>query len=421
MRKFSREVVDLLSSQPRYRILFSKFIPTYHHHFGRQCRVGDYGFNKLLELFEAMEDVIQVEEQGDERVVILTTEEQLALIARHTSEMLQRNRLHLINLDTFNEMYTRCYMYPIYMKDYHTKNMQELMARFPHVVEIVSDGSKHHLHLVENMHLSQLTQQILVVLLESDDGRLAIKDVSVAYHSVWGQELIPIEYGHSRLVTLMKMLHYVLMVQNEWLDECYIELTPAHQFARQARNVLIADNRLSMTFQELVAKYHKLHGVQLQPANFGHSALTSLIDTVPRVLSVVNKGAKRAVTLNPSCLVPGVQTDTGKTHSLRRLSDQRISFMKVEATGPSYEYSDRKSSTYADAAVTLPAVKTRPASGTSLNFNREENLTPPEKPENDVVGRKLNTPDISKAPRQMVNRNRGRCQLAANFSVKECN
>lgn len=39
---------------------FNRFIPAYHHHFGRQCRVADYGFSKLIELFEAIPDVLQV-------------------------------------------------------------------------------------------------------------------------------------------------------------------------------------------------------------------------------------------------------------------------------------------------------------------------------------------------------------------------
>ena len=60
MKKFGREVADLLSRQPRFRIPFSKFIPAYHHFFGHQCRVAEYGFNKLAELFDALSDVVLV-------------------------------------------------------------------------------------------------------------------------------------------------------------------------------------------------------------------------------------------------------------------------------------------------------------------------------------------------------------------------
>lgn len=57
---FAKEVVDLLRHQPHFRMPFNKFIPSYHHHFGRQCKLAYYGFTKLVELFEAIPDVLQV-------------------------------------------------------------------------------------------------------------------------------------------------------------------------------------------------------------------------------------------------------------------------------------------------------------------------------------------------------------------------
>ena len=57
---FVREVVDLLKNSPHCRLPFTKFIPEYHHHFGRQCRVADYGYTKLIELFEAIPHIMQV-------------------------------------------------------------------------------------------------------------------------------------------------------------------------------------------------------------------------------------------------------------------------------------------------------------------------------------------------------------------------
>ena len=57
---FTRELVDLLKATPGCKMPFHKFIPSYHHHFGRQCRVADYGYTKLKDLFEALPHVIQV-------------------------------------------------------------------------------------------------------------------------------------------------------------------------------------------------------------------------------------------------------------------------------------------------------------------------------------------------------------------------
>lgn len=55
-----RELVDLLKTTEKCQLLLSKFIPAYHHHFGRQCRVADYGYTKLLDLFESIPHVAQV-------------------------------------------------------------------------------------------------------------------------------------------------------------------------------------------------------------------------------------------------------------------------------------------------------------------------------------------------------------------------
>ena len=37
-QKFAEECIELLRHVPECRLPFNKFIPAYHHHFGRQCR-----------------------------------------------------------------------------------------------------------------------------------------------------------------------------------------------------------------------------------------------------------------------------------------------------------------------------------------------------------------------------------------------
>lgn len=56
----TREVIELLKMSPKATMKFNRFIPTYHNHFGKQCRVADYGSTKLIELFEAMPNTVQV-------------------------------------------------------------------------------------------------------------------------------------------------------------------------------------------------------------------------------------------------------------------------------------------------------------------------------------------------------------------------
>jgi len=60
LTKFSQEMIELLQHSPRCYLPFNRFIPMYHRHFGRQCRIANYGYIKLIELFDAIPHVVQV-------------------------------------------------------------------------------------------------------------------------------------------------------------------------------------------------------------------------------------------------------------------------------------------------------------------------------------------------------------------------
>jgi len=84
------KVIELLRHSIRYEMPFAKFIPSYHHHFGRQCRVSDYGFSKLAELFEAISDTVMcVSPNGlspslecgtEDKIIRLVPQEQIKVI-----------------------------------------------------------------------------------------------------------------------------------------------------------------------------------------------------------------------------------------------------------------------------------------------------------------------------------------------------
>lgn len=70
--QISREIVELIKLSPKATLKFSRFIPAYHNHFGKQCRVADYGYTKLIDLFEALSMVVQVMGEGENRQITLT-------------------------------------------------------------------------------------------------------------------------------------------------------------------------------------------------------------------------------------------------------------------------------------------------------------------------------------------------------------
>ena len=71
-REFAEECTELLGNVRRHRLLFERFMPTYLKYFKRQCRFTDYGFSKLIEMFEAIPNTVKITKDGyGKRVVRL--------------------------------------------------------------------------------------------------------------------------------------------------------------------------------------------------------------------------------------------------------------------------------------------------------------------------------------------------------------
>ena len=100
---FSRELVDLLKTSPGCRMPFHKFIPMYHHFFGRQCRVADYGYTKLKDLFEALPHVIQILGEGSRAMITLSHRSQ---VKRFTSDLLKILKVYLFTFFKFSNFLT---------------------------------------------------------------------------------------------------------------------------------------------------------------------------------------------------------------------------------------------------------------------------------------------------------------------------
>ena len=86
---------------------FNKFIPSYHHHFGRQCRVADYGFTKLIELLEALSHTVQVMGEGAKRVITLSHRAQIRRFTSDLLRVLKAQASKQVTLSEFPIVYSR--------------------------------------------------------------------------------------------------------------------------------------------------------------------------------------------------------------------------------------------------------------------------------------------------------------------------
>ena len=93
-------------------------------------RVGDYGFTKLIELFEAIPTTIEITEDADgERILQLTDVERLNVVGDHIAFLVKNNSIvkrkgqtmpQCVRLEDLPELYLRQYGYALRPENFST-------------------------------------------------------------------------------------------------------------------------------------------------------------------------------------------------------------------------------------------------------------------------------------------------------------
>ncbi|XP_072124922.1 meiosis regulator and mRNA stability factor 1 isoform X1 [Mobula birostris] len=297
-KQFAKEVVDLLRHQSHYRMPFSKFIPTYHHHFGRQCKLSYYGFNKLMELFESIPEVLQVLECGEEKILVLTESEQIKALTAQLVKLLRSQKDSCMMLSDFLSEYNNTFGYSLRLQDYDVSTVGELMQKFCHVVKVTDTPAGKQLQLINRKSLRTLTAQLLVLLMSLDGtSQMRVEDLGKRFDSTYGSPLVPSEYGFVSLAELLKSLPYLVEVFTDDVGEECVQLTKVYQFAKNVRALLHTYHYQQIFLTEFPSTYHKYTGEVLQPKIYGYASIEDLLVAIPQVIWIKGHGQKRIVVL----------------------------------------------------------------------------------------------------------------------------
>ncbi|XP_056662172.1 meiosis regulator and mRNA stability factor 1 isoform X3 [Monodelphis domestica] len=297
-KQFSKEVVDLLRHQPHFRMPFNKFIPSYHHHFGRQCKLAHYGFTKLLELFEAIPDVLQVLECGQEKILTLTEVERVKALAAQFVKLLRSQKDNCLMMTDLLTEYGKTFGYTLRLQDYDASSVPALMQKLCHVVKVADTESGRQIQLINRKSLRSLTAQLLVVLMSWEEAFfLSVDQLKRHYETTYSAFLNPCEYGFMTLSELLKSLPYLVEVFTTDTTEEYVKLTSLYLFAKNVRSLLHTYHYQQIFLHEFPVAYTKYIGEVLQPKTYGYSSLEELLGSIPQVVWIKGHGHKRIVVL----------------------------------------------------------------------------------------------------------------------------
>ncbi|XP_024600067.1 meiosis regulator and mRNA stability factor 1 isoform X4 [Neophocaena asiaeorientalis asiaeorientalis] len=297
-KQFSKDVVDLLRHQPHFRMPFNKFIPSYHHHFGRQCKLAYYGFTKLLELFEAIPDILQVLECGEEKILTLTEVERFKALAAQFVKLLRSQKDNCLMMTDLLTEYAKTFGYTFRLQDYDVSSVSALTQKLCHVVKVADMESGKQIQLINRKSLRALTAQLLVLLMSWEGtAHLSVDELKRHYETTHSTPLNPCEYGFMTLTELLKSLPYLVEVfTNDKTEEC-VKLTSLYLFAKNVRSLLHTYHYQQLFLHEFSMAYTKYVGETLQPKTYGYSSIEELLGAIPQVVWIKGHGHKRIVVL----------------------------------------------------------------------------------------------------------------------------
>lgn len=231
--QFSNDVYELLQTCPKSTMKFARFIPTYHNTFNRQCRVADYGFVKLIDLFDAIPLTVQVLGEGENRLITLTHKRQMRRLAADLHKLLRTSSNKSIRLSLVPKMLsTNQKLFEI--TDYGICNLKDAVEELSKNVTLISldpltnsddmllSLPKKRASNSELRKTSVFAAETIELLKNAPQYTIAYEKFSCSYHYHFTYQLRLNDYGHNKLADMMECLMGIVKV-------CMpkIELVPA--------------------------------------------------------------------------------------------------------------------------------------------------------------------------------------------------
>ena len=220
MITFTREVVEMIKTIPGCKIPFFKFIPRYHHHFGKQCRVADYGYTKLRDLLDSMPHVIQIIGEGNKTTITLAHKAQVRRFTNDLLKMLKNTPEKQLLMSEFPQLYLEVFGKPLNIYDYGVCTVEDIFAELPEntvIYEEVMDDHHNTKDVIVSVFKRFQTQEevirtrgfareVVELLRHAPDLAISFNKFIPAYHQHFGRQCRVGSYGFSKLIELFESI-----------------------------------------------------------------------------------------------------------------------------------------------------------------------------------------------------------------------
>ncbi|XP_063916773.1 meiosis regulator and mRNA stability factor 1 isoform X1 [Zophobas morio] len=294
-----RELVDLLKTTERCQLLMSKFVPAYHHHFGRQCHVANYGYTKLVDLFESIPHVVQIMGDGTRKIITLSHQAQ---IRRFTSDLLRVLKVQpakQITVHDFPNAYEKVMNKPFNAVDYGLCTFQDLLEEVPENIIVITQNEanvvisvpKREQTAKEIMRTKQFAMEVIDILRHSPNCTILFNKFIPAYHHHFGHQCRMSDYGFTKLIELFEAIPDVVKIQELSEGERTVSLTLNQSLkvlGSQIVSLIKNSPTSSISLDELPRIYLKECGYPLKPQVYECETILEIIDKICDYVQIVD-------------------------------------------------------------------------------------------------------------------------------------
>ncbi|XP_076269252.1 meiosis regulator and mRNA stability factor 1-like protein isoform X4 [Rhynchophorus ferrugineus] len=287
-KQFASEVIDLLRHTPYYTMLFNRFVPSYHHHFGHQCKVSDYGFSKLTELFEAIPDVVEIKELFDgERIVSLTQEQSLKMLAAQVIHIAKGLAGSGLKLDDLPKLYAKEYGYPLNPQVYQCETIVEVIEKLSDYVQVIHSNAGTLLRPIDMDTLPNILRVRCWALLLDPPHVKEMVSFKYEYQTCFNSSF--------SMETLREISNVISISSMNNVE--FVSLTALYVLAAQLYYI-ICKNGGSIIFSHLEKVYMDHYNKPLKLSNFNINSMNEFYNNFSSIFYIKSNKKKCVVVLN---------------------------------------------------------------------------------------------------------------------------
>ncbi|XP_031354621.1 meiosis regulator and mRNA stability factor 1-like [Photinus pyralis] len=284
--QFRSEIEEFLCQSPYCSILFDKFIPAYHRHFARQCKVSDYGFTKLVELFEAIPETVEVEEVSDtERRVKLKLQTALEVLGGQIRSLILQSNFSTILISEMVDVFKQTHGYTLKALPYQCQDLTELVLKLDDFIQVTYSRSAPLLSVVN------VDNQVLEIrtwtLLRHPPYKCGLSKFKYEYR---------IRFLTNAPIRQLKGLTAAVRISQE-NDQQIISLGPLHILCAQLYQILYRRNG-SVELNKIPDLYFKEYGSVLSARRYKVNSFDNLFRQIKFLVNFQKNGNKTFLVLN---------------------------------------------------------------------------------------------------------------------------